>query len=998
VEGLYGRADVLALARRGVEHALAGGGRLLLFTGEPGIGKSRLAEQVAAEAGERGAAVAWGRCWEAGGAPAYWPWVQVFRALELEDPFTGTAPQLGQAAEARFAVFDRAVAALRAAASKRPLALVLDDLHAADAPSLLLLLLLAHDLPRTPILVVGAYRAAEVQALPDIAPLLAQIAREAEVLPLGRLSSEAVATWVRETGADTSRAAELYRFTEGHPLFVVEAMRLASGRGVLETPALGLAAVLDERLRRLSPATRTVLEAAAVLGRDGSLVDLAATAGTTADQAFATMKEASAASILEPGAETGRFRFSHVLLRDRLYGELAPSARAALHHRAGLALLARGADAQVAVHHLFEGRSAGDPVTIARAALGAAEASLARLAFEDAARLGRRALDPPAETPGAPLPASLEAPLLLVVAEAAIRLGEPAEGKRLCLEAAVLAEQAGADQLLARAALVYGTELASGTIDPRMIDLLRKALGRLGEVDSPLRARVMVRLAAALTPTVDPAEGPEILKLARAALAMARQLGDRHTLLYVLQFSATVALLVPEDERFAVMQETVELARALDQRLALLLALPAYVTATIARGDLARAEAELPAYDQLLAEFRQPLHRERRLLIDSLMLTLRGDFEAAEAVSQQARALAQTSDAGPGMVLWLTHRLSLAQLRGRPDLLAELAEMLLAYFSSMRRAIPYVAWMLAGLGRHQGAAEQLRTDNLEPLSIPSANLMDLMGAAETCVLLDDRELAGTLYPRLLRAADRMFSNMGPGALLGPTARALGDLARLIGKSAEAARHYDDAIAFCEKLGSPPLVALCRERRAALDLPETPAASPAPAAISVDLRREAEIWTVTGAGGPVVRLRHSKGLGYLQYLIEQPGRQVHVLELSGVDYQTGDAGVVLDPRAKAEYRARLDALAEQLSEAEGFGDTTRASRIEQEIDALTEQLAGAVGLGGRDRRAASDVERLRINVQRRLKDAIDRIGASNPALGRYLGAAVKTGTYCLYQPF
>ena len=209
MEGLYGRADVLARARRGVEHALAGAGRLLLFTGEPGIGKSRLAEQVAAEAAERGAAVAWGRCWEAGGAPAYWPWVQVFRALELEDPFSGTAPQLGQAAEARFAVFDRAVAALKAAASKRPLALVLDDLHAADAPSLLLLLLLARELPRAPILVVGAYRAAEAQAVArHRAAAGADRPRGARCCRSRRLSPEAVATWVREAGRPTrGRAA-----------------------------------------------------------------------------------------------------------------------------------------------------------------------------------------------------------------------------------------------------------------------------------------------------------------------------------------------------------------------------------------------------------------------------------------------------------------------------------------------------------------------------------------------------------------------------------------------------------------------------------------------------------------------------------------------------------------------------------------------------------------------------------------------------------------------
>ena len=113
--------------------------------------------------------------------------------------------------------------------------------------------------------------------------------------------------------------------------------------------------------------------------------------------------------------------------------------------------------------------------------------------------------------------------------------------------------------------------------------------------------------------------------------------------------------------------------------------------------------------------------------------------------------------------------------------------------------------------------------------------------------------------------------------------------------------------------------------------------------------------------------------------------------------TGDAGTVLDERAKAEYRRRIAELREVRAEAESFADTARAERAAQELDALAAQLAAAVGLGGRDRRAASDVERLRVNVQRRLKDAIGRIERADGALGRYLARAVKTGNYCMYMP-
>jgi predicted ATPase len=185
MEPLYGREDALERSRGALERAAGGSGGLLLFTGEPGIGKSKLAEHVAAEAQGRGWAVAWGRCWEAGGAPAYWPWLQAFRSLGLpEAPFTDAAPGLAAgAAELRFAAFDGTVRRLHELARQQPLLLVLDDLHAADAPSLLLLLQLARDLRRAPLLVVGAYRDAELRLNPELAALLGKLTREALVVP-----------------------------------------------------------------------------------------------------------------------------------------------------------------------------------------------------------------------------------------------------------------------------------------------------------------------------------------------------------------------------------------------------------------------------------------------------------------------------------------------------------------------------------------------------------------------------------------------------------------------------------------------------------------------------------------------------------------------------------------------------------------------------------------------------------------------------------------------
>jgi non-specific serine/threonine protein kinase len=112
---------------------------------------------------------------------------------------------------------------------------------------------------------------------------------------------------------------------------------------------------------------------------------------------------------------------------------------------------------------------------------------------------------------------------------------------------------------------------------------------------------------------------------------------------------------------------------------------------------------------------------------------------------------------------------------------------------------------------------------------------------------------------------------------------------------------------------------------------------------------------------------------------------------------GDAGPILDPEAKAQYRARLEELEAELRDAEQWNDPERAARATEERELLAHELAAAVGLGGRDRKAASDAERARINVTRAIKTVIDRIAQHSPALARHFEATVRTGTFCSYGP-
>jgi tetratricopeptide (TPR) repeat protein/uncharacterized membrane protein len=202
----------------------------------------------------------------------------------------------------------------------------------------------------------------------------------------------------------------------------------------------------------------------------------------------------------------------------------------------------------------------------------------------------------------------------------------------------------------------------------------------------------------------------------------------------------------------------------------------------------------------------------------------------------------------------------------------------------------------------------------------------------------------------------------------------------------------------------------------------------PSAQTGVLRKEGEYWTV-GYGGKSLRLKDTKGLGYLAHLLRNPGTEFHVLDLIGgiagahEDHENetdqparglprgdedlgnagihigslGDAGEMLDDQAKASYRRRLSELREELDEAKEVGNAERAEQAEQEIEALTKELSRAVGLGGRNRRAASASERARQSITKTIKAVLERIAQSDSALGDILSRSIKTGSFCSYQP-
>jgi hypothetical protein len=173
-----------------------------------------------------------------------------------------------------------------------------------------------------------------------------------------------------------------------------------------------------------------------------------------------------------------------------------------------------------------------------------------------------------------------------------------------------------------------------------------------------------------------------------------------------------------------------------------------------------------------------------------------------------------------------------------------------------------------------------------------------------------------------------------------------------------------------------------------------------------------MWSIEwGASAP--HQRDSKGIGYLARLLAAPGVEIHVLELIGAPSPARagarggdelalrgpgeDAIPGLDERAKAQYRARLSELREELEQAEEWGDPERAAAAREELDFIARELSAAIGLGGRDRPTGSSEERARVNATRAIRGAISRLAAADAQLGHHLATTVKTGTFCSYQP-
>jgi len=1030
-EIFVGRSRELTALESMLAEAREGGGRLALLTGEPGIGKSRLAEEIARRATASGCLAAWGRSWEGPGTPAYWPWTQLLRHLggvadlhtvvasadlsALLDP-GAVLTQTSDAEHGRFLLFDRVARFLRAASERKPLLLVLDDIHATDMATLMLLQFVARGLRGSRVLVLAAARDTSFATTPEAGALLAQVAREARHVPLQRLERDDLSEWISHA-APRLEADRVWAATEGNPLFVEELLAASKKRPdaawTTSQMPLGIREAMRAHLSMVSERALALLEIASVLGREPALALLRSVAGSPALEA---LDEALASGIVRDAGD-GRLRFSHILLRDELYARLPEEKRKALHLKTARA----SQHPATAAHHALLGAGTGDAHATLELVQAAMREASGKLAHEDAARLGRRAL----ETLEATLAPADVCALLVAVGEALVLAGDLPGGQGAGERAAALASELGLHDLLARAVLIRAVEITF-VGDASVVAWLRKALDALPEGDSSWRAQLTARLALALNNT--PTAIEEQRRLVEVAVGMARRLGDEQVLFTALHNAAGSFPdgLTPR-ERFALYAETVDLAERTGTVGKIAPILTWHIASWLELGEPDGALIAADRVERLLEPYTQPHYRWRQPLVRAMLAAVAGRFTEADRLSRESLEISRQNGIFEGLMMHAIYASGIPYLRGDDGGLAEL-------YPSIERMLPplplsrvFKAIWEAPLGRVDSVRESIELLKTLPVR-------DVVGAAQVgwaCVRAGLSEYAELFYDLAYKRPDGLTFAPGGFACIGPLSLLVGQLAAMTGRRDEAAQRFARAVQVSREIKSPPLIAQSEIAWAEMLAMESgdaasehahvafeqasmvgmgavvaraeklmkatrpPRTRPAAAASTLSLRRAGEVWSLE-AGETQVTLVDSKGMKYLEALVLAPHRQVHVLELAGIDEQ-GDAGPQLDERAKQTYRARAEELRAELEETTAWSDPTRTERAQRELDDLGTELARAFGLGGRERRAGSPTERARINVQRRLRDAIRRVGEQNESLGRHLDLSVKTGLFCMYAP-
>ena len=852
-----GRQAELGVLQAALEDALAGRGRMVMLAGQPGIGKTRLARELAAYARQHGALAVWGRCHESTGAPPYWPWVQILRtyvrqrdAEQLQVEMDAAAadiaaivpevrerlPDLPPPArfedpeQARFRLFDSVTTFLHNAAISHPLVFILDNLQWADKPSLLLLEFLALELGRSRLLVVGTYRDVELSRQHPLSETLGELTRERPLqrLLLHGLNRDDITRFMEVTTGSVPSPAlveAVYAQTEGNPLFLTEMVRLLVQEGpfvpehlqpsqsvTIGIPA-GIREVIGKRLNRLSPPCNQLLTMAAVIGREFDMKEVARLFDEQSEEeVLELLEEAVAARVIEEMPQAvGRYQFTHALIRAILYDEVTAARRVRLHRRIGEVLEELYAThlepylAQLAYHFGEAAQSKEVHKAIAYAERAGAQA-MTLLAYEEAVHHYERALR--ALERQQPVHEVQRCQLLLTLGEAQRKAGDVPHALDTFQGAADIARALAAPEALAAAAL--GFEEASwrpGLPGDAAAQLLTDALDMLAEGDSTLKARVLGSLARALafTSTFAQAENVE-----QQAVAMAHRLGDPATLAATLK-ARFYARLRPEriPSRLASAAELLRLGEATGDRETVLNAQAWHLFDLMELGDIQAVDRYLEVHTRLTEELRWPFYLYVNTTFQAMRATFAGRFAAGEHFAQHALTIGQRLRGQDALGLFGVQMFTVRREQGRLQEMAPVVRHFVQTYAEASTWRPGLALIYSELDCEPEARaefEYFAANNFANIPRDALWVMCITYLSEVCTFLGDAHRAAMLYQCLL-------PHNGYNILVGPTAACYGAASRYLGMLAatmsrweEAQGHFENALAMNARMGAKPWLA------------------------------------------------------------------------------------------------------------------------------------------------------------------------------------------------
>jgi predicted ATPase/class 3 adenylate cyclase/tetratricopeptide (TPR) repeat protein len=845
---LSGRTDELTGLLDAWKQSADGKRKVVLISGEPGVGKTRLATEAARAALHAGALVIGGRCDEELVVP-YQPFAEALRfQSELDDvpsawlgPLAGEmtriVPELGARISGRAApensdpeserarLFEAVTGWLRTTAASVPVFLVLDDLHWADRPTLLLLRHLINETPHDSLFIVGTYRSTDLDRSHPLATMLADLRRNDSVsrLALDGLTADGVAELLeRSAGHDLDDAGNalaraVHAETAGNPFFVGEIVRhlvesgalfVRDGRWTsdltLENVGLpeGVREVVGRRLSRLDDETQRLLSNAAVIGQEFGLPVLAAVAGIDEDRVVDLLDAVRSTSLVnEVGLD--RYRFAHALVRATLLEELTTTRRVRTHRKVAETIEARHAhDLDAVVGELafhYGEAAAADPAKAIEYARRAGAQALAKSAPDDAVRWYSLALEHLDADGDEEVLERVELLTLLADAEWVAGIGDPNGHARI---AARLAQDAGLHEPMANALFVttrvsFNVEQES---DPEKIELLEYVIERLD--DPSLRARAMAILAIEMVYTGDARRGDTL----RAAMELAQNTADDLAVIHttLAYFSARTRSDWSADDlrrEYAMHEDARRAAERLgDSYRRAVTTLQCFFAASGMqdgagmRLNVARMAEEAP---------RSLMWARGHLLAAQVLAVIEGRLVEADALSLELYDVWRTSGMVEAAVYRATTMLGVRREQARLESVIDGWRAFVAANPGAASSAAVVAFCFAETGDLDAAAswfEEWFEAGFEHTPDEAGWPLAIGMWAEVAAVLNHRKGAAALHA-LLEIADGAGVGTG-GISLGPAARLLARLETVLGRPDDAERHFGAAVEQCRAKGSP----------------------------------------------------------------------------------------------------------------------------------------------------------------------------------------------------